>query len=153
MITSKKDLASKIAVGRLLTVKVRLTNAQIKALRATPITLVPAVTNKVIQFVGAQLKLVYGSNVFTETADNMAIKYTNGSGVAVSQAIEATGFIDAAANTITNAIPALDAIVAETGAKSKALVLHNTGDGEYAGNAAADSTMVVTVSYMVHDLS
>jgi hypothetical protein len=151
--TSKKSLDNKIATGRLLTVKVRLTNAQIKAMRATPVTLVPAVANKTIQFVCATLKLVYGSNVFTESADNMAIKYTDGSGVQVSQDIEATGFIDQSADTVTSSVAKIDAIVTDAGSKGKALVLHNTGDGEYGGNAGADNKMIVTVSYIVHDLA
>lgn len=133
---------------------VTLTNANIKALRATPITLVAAQgANKVVELVSATLKLVAGANVLTETIDNMAIKYTDGLGVAVSQAIEATGFIDAAVTTVTNALPVIDAIAALSASANKALVLHNTGDGEYGGNAAADATMVVKVAYRVHDFA
>lgn len=133
---------------------INLTNANIKALRATPITLVAAQgANKVIEFVSAQLRLDYGSNVFTETADNLAVRYENGAGALASQAIECTGFIDQAADTITNALPKIDAIVAQASMANKAIVLHNTGDGEFAGNAAADSLMVVKVSYRVHDFS
>jgi predicted RecA/RadA family phage recombinase len=130
---------------------VSLTNANIKNLRATPITLVAAPgANKLVELVSAQLVLNYGSNVLTESADNMAIKYNNGSGAAVSQAIEATNFIDATANTVTNALPKIDVIAAKTDAVNKALVLHNTGDGEYGGNAANDTTMTVHVCYRVH---
>ncbi|HHT9137377.1 MAG TPA: hypothetical protein ACFYEK_09070 [Candidatus Wunengus sp. YC60] len=133
---------------------VSLTNVNVKALRATPITLVAAQgTNKVIEFVSAVLELKAGTNVLTESADNLAIKYNNGSGAAVSQDIEATGFIDASANTITNARPKLDTIVALSASANKALVLHNTGDGEYGGNAAADATMVVKIAYRIHDLT
>lgn len=133
---------------------VTLTNANIKAMRATPITLVAAQgANKVVELVSALLKLVAGTNVLTETIDNMAIKYTGGSGVAVSQTIEATGFIDQAANTITNALPVIDPIAALSASANKALVLHNTGDGEYGGNAAADATMVVKIAYRVHNLA
>ena len=133
---------------------VTLTNAEIKALRATPKTLVSAQgANKGIEFVSAVLKLVAGANVLTETADNMAIKYTDGSGAAVSQTIESTGFIDAAVNTVTNALPKIDAIVALSDSANKAIVLHNTGDAEFGGNAAADATMVVKVAYRVHDLT
>ena len=150
---SKKSLADKISNGKVQSLKVRITNAQIKAMRATPITLVPAVAGKVIRFVSAELRLNYGgTNVFTETADNMAVKYTNGSGVAVSDTIEATGFIDQSASTVTSAVAVKDAIAVSTGAVGKALVLHNTGDGEYAGNAAADNTMTVDVSYILSDL-
>jgi len=132
---------------------VTLTNANIKALRATPITLVAAPgAGKVIEFVSGLLKLNAGTNVLTESADNMAVKYTDGSGVVISTAIEATDFIDQAADTYTNAVPVADAIVVATGAENKAIVLHNTGDGEYAGNAANDATMTVGVAYRVHTL-
>ena len=130
-----------------------LTSAQVKALAATQIELVAAPgAGKCIEFVSALLKLDYGSNVFTESADNLAIKYTDASGVAVSQTIESTGFIDQSADTYTNAVPEKDQIVAASGCENKALVLDNTGDGEIAGNAANDNTLVVGVAYRVHSL-
>jgi len=129
---------------------VTITAAQVKAARATPVTLVAAQgAGKAIFLLGAQIKLNYGSEVFTETADNFAIRYTDGSGVIVSQAIENTGFIDQNADTLTNALPKVDAIVAATGAENQALVLHNTGDGEIAGNASNDSTLTLRVFYQV----
>lgn len=131
-------------------VEVAITNAEIKALRATPKTLVAAPgAGKYLEFVSAQLFLDYGSNALTETADNLAIRYTDGSGAIVSQAIEATGFLDQTADTATNALPKIDAIVAKSGCENKALVLHNTGDGEYAGNAGADTVMRAKVAYRV----
>jgi len=130
---------------------VNLTNAQIKALRATPVQLVAAPgAGKVLEFVSATLLLDAGANAITESADNMAVRYTDGSGVIVSQAIEATGFIDQTADTMTVGLPKIDPIVAKSGCENKALVLHNTGDGEYAGNAANDATMRVKVAYRVH---
>jgi len=133
---------------------VNLTNAQIKALRASPKTLVAAPgATKSVELISAILKLNAGANVLTETNANMAIRYTDGSGVIVSQAIEATGFIDQAVNTFTNGLPKIDAIVAATSALNQALVLHNTGAGEYAGNAANDATMRVHIVYRIHDWS
>jgi hypothetical protein len=132
---------------------VTITAAQIKAARATPVSLVAAQgAGAAIFFMGAQLKLNYGSEVFTETADNFAVRYTNGSGAIVSQTIENTGFIDQSADTLTSALPKIDAIVAATGAENKALVLHNTGDGEIGGNASNDSTVTVRVFYQVVSL-
>lgn len=133
--------------------EVTLTNAEIKALRATPKTLVAAPgSGKVLEFISAVLKNSGGANALTESSDNMAVKYTDGSGAAVSQTIEATGFIDQTAATITTALAKIDAIVAYASAANKALVLHNTGDGEYGGNAAADVTLKVKVAYRVHTL-
>lgn len=131
--------------------EVVVTNAQIKALRATPKTLVAAPgAGKLLEFISAVLLLDYGSNALTESADNLAVKYTDGSGAIVSGAIEATGFIDQTADTMTTALAKIDAIVAKSGCENKALVLHNTGDGEYGGNAAADTVMRVKVAYRVH---
>jgi hypothetical protein len=139
---------AKLDVSTIQYAEVALTANQIKALRATPISLVAAPgTGKVIEFVSAVLLLDATATGFTETADNMAIRYTNGSGVIVSEAIEATGFIDQTADTITNAIAKADAIVAATGAANQALVLHNTGDGEY---ATGTGVMRVKVAYRVH---
>jgi len=133
-----------------LSTRITLTSEQVKALRATPQTLVPALgATKLIEFISATLFLNYGSNVFTESADNMAVKYEDGSGVAVSGTIEATGFIDQSADTITRATPAADAIVAAADALNKPLVLHNTGDGEYGGNAANDSTLTIWTLFRV----
>ena len=135
-------------------VTVNLTNANIKALRATPKELVAAPgANKIVEFVSAVFFLDYGSNVLTESADNLAVRYENTTGAIASQAIETTGFIDQAADILTNALPKIDAIVAAANGLNKALVLHNTGDGEFAGNAGGDTTMKVKVAYRVHDVT
>lgn len=132
---------------------VTLTAAQVKGMRAAPVELVAApATGSVIMLIGAMLKLDYGSEVFAETADNMAIRYTDGSGAIVSQAIESTGFIDQSADTISNALPKIDAIVTSAGSEAKSLVLHNTGDGEISGNASNDSTLTVRIYYTVQAL-
>lgn len=128
-----------------------LTSAQVKALRATPATLVAApAAGKVLEFIKLYLFLDYGSNAFTETADNLAVKYENGAGATVSEAIETTGFIDQTADTMITAGPAAQGALAKTACDGKALVLHNTGDGEIAGNAANDSVVRYKVVYRVH---
>lgn len=131
--------------------EISLTSAQVKALRATPITMVQAQgAGTILRFLGAELLLDYGgNNGFTETADNLAIRYTDGTGVIVSGAIETTGFIDQTGDTATGAIPVIDGIVAKAGCENRALVLHNTGDGEIAGNAANDNVVRVKVWYSV----
>ena len=137
-----------------ITAKVSLTVAEIKALRATPIELVAAQgADTLIQFVSAMFVLTAGSEVLSESADNMAIEYDDGSAVAVTGAIEATGFIDQAADTITNAIAVGDAIDASADVINKNIALLNTGDGEFAGNASDDAALDVYVTYRVLDLS
>lgn len=132
---------------------VSLTNAEIKALAASPKELVAAPgAGKTIELVSAVFKLNAGSEALTETDDNLEIKYTDASGVSVTGAIEATGFIDQTADTYTTAVGKTDTIVAATGAENQALVLDNSGSGEYAGNASDDATMDVAVAYRVHTL-
>ncbi len=138
----------------LKSVTVTITNAELKAIRATPKELVAAPgASKALIYLGSVLENLGGTNAITETTDNMAIRYENGTGVIASQTIEATGFIDQTAKTITQALPKIDPIVASATVANKALVLHNTGDGEYAGNAANDVTVKVTTWYRVFNLS
>ena len=128
-----------------------ISNAELKAIRATPKTLVPAPgTGKVLEFLSGVLVLAAGTNVLTEATANLAVKYQSGAGVQVSQTVEMTGFIDQAAHQVTYAIPKLDPITARTACENQPLVLHNLGAGEFAGNAANDATLRVKVAYRVH---
>jgi len=131
---------------------VTITSAEILLLATTPKELVaaPAAGSKHL-FMGMDLKLNYGTNVFTEAADNLVVKYTDASGVAVSEVIECTGFIDQAADTITNGITVKDNIVAASAAEAKALVLDNT-NANFGGNAAGDNTLTVRTYYVTHAL-
>ena len=129
---------------------VELSNVNIKALRATPITLVaaPGAAN-FIEVISAVLILDYGSEVLTESADNLVIEY-NTSGVDITAAIESTGFIDAAADTL-KLVYATITDVSAANAVNRAVQLFNTGDGEFAGNASNDTTMTVKISYRIHN--
>lgn len=127
------------------------TSAAVKALRATPGVLVGAPgVGYFLEFVRIDLMLDYGSNVFTESTYNLQVRYTNTTGALVSQAIETTGFIDQAADTYTNGLPKIDAIVTTANLANQALVLHNVGGGEIAGNAANDSVLRVRTFYVIH---
>lgn len=148
-LTSNSVATSQLDVSTIQYAEVSITNAQMLALRATPKTLVAAPgAGKVLEFVSAVLLFDY-TGAYTETADNMAVKYTDGSGAIVSETIEATGFVDATADTMTTAIAKADVIVAKSGSENKALVLHNTGDGEYGGGNASNAIRV-KVAYRVH---
>lgn len=133
----------------LFTAQVTLTAAQIKALAGTPIVVAadPG-AGKVLSFLGATLRLVAGTNVLTENADNLAIKYKGGTGLQVSETIECTGFIDQSADTIINVVPIKDAKQTVANMASEALYLVNLND-EFAGNAANDAELVVTTTYRV----
>jgi len=128
--------------------EVSLTNAEVLALRAAPKTLVAAPgAGKVLEFLSATL-LFDRTGAYTESADNLTIKYVDGSGAAASQAIETTGFVDAAADAITNALPKIDILGVKTLFENQALVLHNIGDGEFGGGNAAN-VLRVKVRYRI----
>lgn len=152
-ITKRQALLGRTVVGpqNLLHYKdTVLTNAQILALRATPISVVPAQgAGYVTLFHSALLVLSAAAGAYTETADNMAIRQVGTTGLLVSQAIEATGFMDQAAIKATNVLAKIDTIGL---LKNVALVLHNTGDGEYGGGNAAN-TLTVRVFYTVQPVT
>lgn len=134
--------------------KVSITNAQLKAMRATPVQLVPAQgADTLIQVESITLKLNAGANVLTESADNMVVQYSD-SGQDITGAIESTGFIDQAADTFAVYYPAaIAAAAAATIGVNEKVELFNTGDGEFGGNAANDATLDVWISYRVLDFS
>lgn len=148
---SNETTSSSLAIKNYVDAAVQLatvtvSSAELLALAATPKELVAAPgAGNFIQFLSAQLVLDYNSAAYVESGDNFAIRYTDGTGVIVSDAIETTGFIDQTADTITNAIPIADAIVAATGAVDQALVLHNTGSEITTG----DSPVYVTIAYRI----
>jgi hypothetical protein len=128
---------------------VNLTNAEIKALRASPKVLVPAPgAGWFLEFHKAILCLNYGSNALTESTDNLVIEYAGGQDV--TAAITAAGFITATADTYCVVGAATIAAAAKTAIENQALRLFNTGDGEYAGNAGLDTTMTVITEYWIH---
>lgn len=138
--------------AELVTTTVAITNAEMLALRATPKTLVAAPgAGYFLEFISAVMLFDY-TGAYTETADNMAVKLGDGSGTAVSETIEATGFVDSTADIMIPVKPATSAAITKANGENKALVLHNTGDGEYGGGNAAN-VMRVKVSYRRHKTS
>lgn len=128
------------------TVSVVLTAAQVKALRATPVTLVAAGGAHVInQMVDAVFALNYGSEIFSETADNLVIEYADGRDI--TAAIETTGFIDQNVDQVAMITAADIPTMTAAAAENKAIRLFNTGDGEIGGNASNDSTLTVFITY------
>jgi len=136
------------------TVEVAIAATDIKALRATPYELVAAQgANQLIRLESITLKLTAGSEVLTESADNLVVEYDDGSAAACSQVIECTGFIDQAADTITTGEPAINTIDAVADVANTNIALFNNGDGEFAGNASDDAVLTAYVTYRVIDLS
>lgn len=138
---------AKLAEDTVQYAEVTVSTAEILALAAAPKTVVAAPgLNRVIQYLGAELILDYAGVQYTEGGENMAFRYTDGDGVIVSEAIESTGFIDAAADTLTNSTPKADVIVTAAGSVNQALVLDNTGGSEY---ALGTSPVLLKVTYKV----
>lgn len=140
------------APGGMQTATVTLTNAQMLALRATPITVIAAPgAGKWIQVLGGSL-IFDRTAAYTESTDNLALRYVNGSGSKASADIEATGFVDASGDAITNILPLAQlstSPLTTAGEISNALVcIHNIGDGEFGGGNAANTVKVI-VDYVV----
>ena len=134
------------------TQRIVVTAAQVNALRATPKVLIAARgTGRLIQLLESTLEIVPGATAWTESTDNLAVRYTDGSGVIVSQAIEMTSFITRTARGFTSIQPVVDGIVAHDASLNQALVLHNTGDGEF-GNSG-NGRLVVWLAYRVWDVN
>lgn len=126
---------------------VTISSAELLALRATPKTLVAAPgAGNVLEFVSAILLLDYNSAAYVEGGNNLAVRYVNGTGVQVSEAIETTGFLDQTADTLTTARAKLDGIAAKAACENQPLVLHNIGGAEF---TTGDSPMRVKINYRV----
>lgn len=129
---------------------VAVTAVQADNLRATPKELVAAEAGKMHEFVKVIVAIDWGATAYTESDDNLAVRYENTTGVVVSDVIEATGLADATEDTVCFAGPAptTSALVTEANSTNKALVLHNTGNGEW-GNSG-DSPLVIITYYRTH---
>lgn len=122
---------------------VRLTHAQILALRATPQTLVPA-PGAGLAIVVERVHLVFDVTTtgYTETADNLDVEYASGANILT---VEATGFLDQTTDQLRTQTPAAGV---STPVANSAVRLQNNGDGEFgSGNAA--NTLSVRVIYRV----
>jgi hypothetical protein len=147
-------LASPIWTMLPRTVSLAITNAQAKAIRATPLTIVAAPgAGPVIVPISAYVGLIYGgTNAFTSAAnDNLSLKLKDGSGaILMSGAVQA--FLQAVNSAINFMVPgqAVGATVnvSKANGDNQPLVVHNQSAAEIAGNAAADNTLLVTVTYI-----
>jgi len=135
--------APKLAANVRQRAVVQLTNAQVLALRATPITLVAAGgANTAILVEEVYLVADAAAGAYTESADNLAVEYADGTDILT---IETTGWVDQAAVGARRARPA---IALDTPVANSAVRLFNNGDGEFGGGNAAN-TLSVEVIYRV----
>lgn len=130
--------ASGVSIPVLQWADVSITDTQMKALRATPKQLVAAPgTGYALQFLGAQFFFDY-TGAYTESSDDLGVKYTDGSGKQVSDTLDATGFVDATADAHAFVTASQTSLLTA----NAALVLHNLGDGEYGGGNASNAVKV-----------
>lgn len=90
-------------VGVLKVSDTNVTTAQVLALNATPITVVAAPGAGVyLEFVKAYVLYDYNSAAYAGVAagEDLVFKYTNAAGVACSQQLETTGFLDLTADAL-----------------------------------------------------
>lgn len=117
--------------------------SEIKTLKATPVELVSAPgAGFAIIPTGVNVSLAAGTEVLSESADNLVVKCDSTELIEV----ETTGFIDQATdqNRYQERAEAVTVPVA-----NKALIITNKGDGEFGGNASDDAELNVRVYYKV----
>jgi hypothetical protein len=145
--------STKIDPSVVQTVVIDLTNAQIKAMKATPVTLVAAPgAGKALVPIECLVYLKYGgTNAFTaNVGENLAVKRVGGANQLIG-GVQA--FIQGAASAVNNLVPANAAQASVTDSKTLsdniALQIANIGAVEIAGNAANNNTMRVVLTYRV----
>lgn len=124
--------------------EVAVSVAEMLALRATPKTLVAAPgSGYVLEFISATFIFDYAA-VFTDSSDDIVVRFTDGSGAIASTTLDVTGLLDNAADGVRT----LKAITTDlTPVANSPLVLHNIGNGEWGGTG---SPCRVKVVYRVH---
>lgn len=130
---------------------VTITNAQMLALRATPIVLAAAPGKATVyrEFVRALLVVNVTTTAYTVGTNDMVVRQTGTTGVILSDVIETVGFLDQVAIKSNSARAKLDPIGYLL---NKSLVLHNSGASEFTGGNAAN-TLKVRVFYRDHNMS
>lgn len=131
---------------------IEISATEIKTLRATPKELIPAPgVGKLILMEHALVKFTAGSEVLTESSDNLAIKYDDGVATSAVHSLETTDFIDQTVDMIERSISVSGTISIDEYANvvNKNVSIFNDGDSEFAGNASNDAALTVTVIYRI----
>jgi len=124
---------------------VEISAAEILALYTTPKELVAAPgAGNVLELVSLLLAYDWATTAYTiGTAGNLQVKYTDGSGVAVSTTRAATGYLDAVADTLS-LLDRLEATVVPVANAALVLTLAT------ANPTAGDSPIHAKVAYRIH---
>lgn len=130
--------------GGLSWVDLKLTDTQIKALRATPQTLVPAPGAGYGNMLASILMhFDVTTTAYSESSDNIAVEYSGGTDLLV---LEMTGFIDQTSDQ-TRFQSMAEAVY--TPVANEAIQLFNNGDGEFGSGNAANTLSVRAYYHMI----
>jgi len=134
-----------LAVSAVQYAEVEISAAEILDLFATPKELVAAPgAGKLLEFISLLLAYDWGTVAYTiGTAGDLQVKYTDGSGEAVSTTRAATGFLDAVADTLSS-LDKLEATVEPVANAPLVLTIAT------ASPTAGDSPIHARVAYRVH---
>ena len=133
-IGAEKVLSSMVEEGLIHYVDKQLTNAEVLAVRATPITLVAAPGSNKAIIVDKILAVCDSAAAgYTESTDNLAIQYSGGLDILT---IESTGFVDGGDVQVRHQAPAEAVVVLPP---NEAVEVFGSGDGELGGGNAANT--------------
>lgn len=135
------------------TITGQLTSAQIKALHASPIEVIPAPgAGKIIVPTSFLMSLVYGgSNAFVAPTHQEAVAFYFNNNPAAGLGGFTASYVALATNYLTyNAAPNLSGVASNY--ENKAVTLYNPSTSEFTGNAANDNVINYTISYEIFDL-
>lgn len=131
--------------------KVAIANAACRTLNATPVQVIPAPgVGKAIVDISVQAKLVYATAAFDSVGagDDLAFKYTDGSGAKVCGDIETVGWLDQSSSAWRATGPVVTSMTPVANAPVVAQIL----TGEIYG-AAGGGSLVIRAQYRIVDLS
>jgi hypothetical protein len=132
--------------------KVSVTATQLRTLAAAPVSIVAGVAGDAVVFRGALFSYRGGANIFDSVGagEDLALRYTDGSGTIVSYTVDTTSDINFGSTTdVDFIVEPVGSVVATLGA---ALALDNVGAGELAAADAdvnGDGTLDIYISYDV----
>jgi hypothetical protein len=133
-----------------LSTAITLTNAQIKALNATPITVINAPgSNKVLYVTSCMAKLNYGgTSAFTAAASQtITLQYSGGTNII--SAVCSNAFITSTASQIMGTINGGQDQIAYSTITNSSITVKNPVATEITGNAANDNTITLLINYQI----
>ncbi len=126
-----------------------ITDAELKLLVGSPKELVPAPgAGKYVQVVGVDFVLRTGTEVLTESDNDLVVGYNEGT-VTIGEVVEMTSFIDSVTDAITRWFGKNNDQIADiTTIVNKNVALLNDSSN-FAGAASGDSALLVTIAYRI----